>query len=61
MHPDDKLLANALWMMTVTTNASLCKLNSCNAIDSRMHNRLKSILEDDKMHITSYDYAFSKA
>ena len=59
IYPDNKLLAKALWMMTITTIASLKNIKE-SSIDSRIKNRINSILKSKKAKITVHEYEFSK-
>lgn len=59
IHPSNKHLAKALWMMTITTIASLGGMKN-HTSDYRLRNRMASITKDKKSKITTRDYEFSK-
>lgn len=59
IHPNDKYLSKALWMMTITTIAALDNIETKD-VDCRLTKRINSILENKKTKITTHEYAFSK-
>lgn len=59
IYPNNKFLAKALWMMTITTIASLENIKT-QKLDCRLKKRITSILENRKTKITTHEYDFSK-
>ena len=57
IHPDCKKLIHALWMMTITTQNSLIKLD-LNEVDNRVRHRIECLKSDNKAmtYMTSYAY-----